>query len=152
MIWNKIAMEKNKLHFDQGEMLKIAWYSTHVGFWICWFQWHRFWSCTFRHFWVMGYMYALSWKLLIIDLLLEYYGTLLKRLHLKKNSCKMFHISSPIGLFSYVKVKDAFCFVWIRIKHHLGRAKGRVNGGMRETPNQAFFCKIPIIKWDTNFI
>ena len=72
------AMDKNKLHFDQGEMLKIAWYSTHVGFWICWFQWHRFWSCTFRHFWVMGYMYALSWKLLIIGLLLEYLQHYLK--------------------------------------------------------------------------
>ena len=69
-------------------MLKIAWYSTHVGFWICWFQWHRFWSCTFRHFWVMGYMYALSWKLLIIDLLLVYYATLLKRLYLKKIAAK----------------------------------------------------------------
>ena len=53
----------------------------------------------------------------------------------------MFHISSPIGLFSYVKVKDAFCFVWIWIKHHLERAKGRVNGGMRKTPNQAFFLQ-----------
>ena len=82
------AMDKNKLHFDQGEMLKIAWYSTHVAFWTCWFQWHRFWSCTFRHFWVMGYMYALSWKLLIIDLLLVYYATLLKRLYLKKIAAK----------------------------------------------------------------
>ena len=32
----------------------------------------------------MGYIYALSWKLLIIVLLSEYFATLLKRQHLKK--------------------------------------------------------------------
>ena len=60
----------------------------HVGFWACQFQWHRFWGCTFRCFWVMGYMYALSWKLLIIGLLSEYFATLLKILHLKKMTAK----------------------------------------------------------------
>ena len=40
----------------------------------------------------------------------------------EENSKKMFHISSPIVLFSYGKVKD---FLEIRIKFHLGRTKGR---------------------------
>ena len=89
-IWlpNRKCYGKNKLYFDQEEMLKMAWYSMHVGFWMCWFQWHRFWGCTFRCFWVMGYMYPLSWKLLIIGLLLDYFTTLLKRLHLKKIATK----------------------------------------------------------------
>ena len=44
----------------------------------------------------------------------------------EENSQKMFHISSPIILFSYGKFKDIF---WgIRITVHLGRAKG---GGKR---------------------
>ena len=41
----------------------------------------------------------------------------------------------------------------IRIKFHLGRAKGRGrrgNGG--EAQNEGYFCKIPIIQQDTNFI
>ena len=54
----------------------------------------------------MGYMNALSWKLLIIGLLLEYVATLLKILHLKKIAKKMFHTSPPILLFSYGRVKD----------------------------------------------
>ena len=90
------AMEKNKLWFDQEKMLKMAWYSTQKGFWPCQFQWHRLWGCTFRCFWDMGYMYALSWK----GLLLEYFATLLKRLHLKKTATKCSLISSPIILFS----------------------------------------------------
>ena len=51
-----------------------------------------FWGCTFRCFWVMGYMYALSWKLLIIGWLLEYFAALLKILHLKKiaRKCSIF--------------------------------------------------------------
>ena len=42
------AIKKYKLCFDQEEMLKTAWYSMHLIFWTCWFQWHRFWGCTFR--------------------------------------------------------------------------------------------------------
>ena len=93
-IWLQIgnAMEKNKLYFDQKEMLKMVWYSIHMGFWTCQFQWHRFWGSTFRCFHVTGYMYALSWKLLIIWLLLEYFATLLKILHLEKldRKCSIF--------------------------------------------------------------
>ena len=52
-------------------------------------------------------------------------------------------------LFSYGKVKDIF----IRIKFHLGRAKGRGKkeyGG--ETQDEGYFCKIAIIQQDINFI
>ena len=38
----------------------------------------------------MGYMYALSWKLLIIGLLSEYFAALLKILYLKKIAAKCF--------------------------------------------------------------
>ena len=41
----------------------------------------------------------------------------------EENSYKMFHISSPIVLFSYGKVKDVLG--GIRITFHLERAKGR---------------------------
>ena len=140
---------RKKTCFDQEEMLKMAWYSMYVDFWMGWFQWHRFWGCTFRCFWVMGYTYALSWKLLIIGLLLEYFATLLKD-YTWENSCKMFHISSPIVLFSYGKVKDILG--GIRIKFHLGRTKGRGKWGFGgEAQNEVLFCKIPIIKQDTNF-
>ena len=41
----------------------------------------------------------------------------------------------------------------IRIKFHLGRAKGRGKRGVwGEFLNEGYFCKIPIIKQDTNFI
>ena len=93
-IWlpNRKWYGKNKLYFDQEGMLKMAWYSTHIGFWMCQFQWHRFWGYTFRCFWVMGYMDVLSWKLLIIGLILEHFATLLKILHQKKiaRKCSIF--------------------------------------------------------------
>ena len=65
-----------------------------------------------------------------------------------------FHISVNflIVLFSYGKVKDKDVFL-IGIKFHLGRAKGRGKrwyGG--ESLNEGYFCKIPIIKQNTNFI
>ena len=66
------------------KMLKMAWYSTYLCFCMCQFHWYRFWDCTFRCFWVMDYMYVLSWKLPIRRLLLEYFATLLKIWHLKK--------------------------------------------------------------------
>ena len=51
-IWhpNRKCYEKNKLYFDQEEMLIMAWYSTLIGFWTCRLQWNRFWGCTFRCF------------------------------------------------------------------------------------------------------
>ena len=74
----------------------------------------------------------------------------------EENSCKMFHISPLIVLFSYGKVKDVF-FWDIRIKFHLGRTKGRGKRGYGwRSPKWAggffgFFCKIPIIKIKTLF-
>ena len=98
------AMEKKTLFWpgrnaQNGLILNVG------RFLMCWFQWHRFWGCTFRSFWVLGYMYALSWKLFIIGLLLEYFATLLKSIP-EENSCKMFHIFFTNCTFSYWKVKD----------------------------------------------
>ena len=56
----------------------------------------------------------------------------------EENSCKMFHISSLNVFFPYGKVKDIF--IRIKIKFHLGRAKGRgkrVYGG--EGQNEGYF-------------
>ena len=58
----------------------------------------------------------------------------------EENSCKMFHISSPIVLFSYGKVKDIFGE--LKIKFHLGRAKGRGKRGYGgEAQNKGFFSQ-----------
>ena len=46
----------------------------------------------------MSYMYALSWKLLIIGLLWNFCNFTQKTIP-EENSCKMFHISSLIVLF-----------------------------------------------------
>ena len=65
-----------------------------------------------------------------------------------------FHIfvNFLIILFSYGKVKDKDVFL-IMIKFCLGRAKGRGKRGYGgEALNEGYFCKIPIIKQDTNFI
>ena len=68
----------------------------------------------------MGYLYALSWKLLIKALLLEYFAALLKKKTPQENSHKMFHISSPIVLFPYGKVKDIFGH-----KDHISSGEGK---------------------------
>ena len=63
------------------------------------------------------------------------------------NNCS--HVGK-ICTFSYGKVKDIF---GIRIKFHLGRGKGRGKreyGG--EAQNEGYFCKIPIIKQDRNYL
>ena len=52
--------------------------------------------------------------------------------------------------FSYGKVKESF---WIRIKFHLGMAKGRGKSGYGgEAQNEGYFCKMSIIQQDINFI
>ena len=100
---------------------------------------------------ILGYMYALSWKLLIIDLLSEYFAILLKRLHLKKIAAKCSIFLHWLYFFSYWKVKDVF---WLRIKFHLGEAEGRGKRWVwREKPKMRVnFAKIPIIRQDKNFI
>ena len=69
----------------------------------------------------MGYMYALSSNMLIIELILEYYATLLKRLYWK--------IDSKCSIFLH----QLYFFLWegqgnfleVCIKFHLGRTNGR---------------------------
>ena len=138
------GLEKNKLYFDQEEMPKMAWYSMYIGFWTWWFQWHRFWDCTFRCFWVMGYMYILSLKLLIIGLLLEYFATLLKILHLKKTAGKCSILLHQSYFFSW-EIQEHLG--GIRIKFQLERTKGMVKreyGG--RSPKWRLFLQ------DTNII
>ena len=110
-IWfpNEKCYGKNKLYFDQKEMLKVAWYSMHAGL------------CTSYGL----YIYIIfetphHWNTFRI------FCNITQNSTPEENSFKMFHISSPILLFSYGKVKDIF---GIRIKFHLGRAKGRGKRG-----------------------
>ena len=70
----------------------------------------------------------------------------------EENSWKMFHTSSPIVIF-FLWEGSRMCW-GIRIKFHLGRAKGRDKrvGMWGEAQKDGYFCKIPIIKQNTNFI
>ena len=63
----------------------------------------------------------------------------------EENSCKMFHISSLIVLF-LMKGQQHFCLE-IRIKFHLGRAKGMgKRGGLGEKPKiRVIFAKSPLL-------
>ena len=91
----------------------------------------------------MGYVYVLSWTLLIIGLLSEYFATLLKILQLKKLDRKCFIFLHQLHFFSR---EDQGHFLGIRIKFHLGRAKGRSKGGMGEKPKmRVIFAKFPLL-------
>ena len=69
----------------------------------------------------------------------------------EENSQKMFYISLPICTFFLQEGQGHFG--GIKIKFHLGRAKGRIRGVVgEEAQNEGYFCKIPIIKQDTCFI
>ena len=97
------------------------------------------------------YVFALSWKLLITGLLLEYFATLLKRLHVKKiaTKCSIF----LQWLYFFLMGRSRRFFFFIKTKFHQERAKGMGKMGFGWFgPKWGFFCKIPIIKWDTNFI
>ena len=90
----------------------------------------------------MGYIYALSWKLLIIGLHLEYFATFLKRLHLKKIATKCSIFLHQLYFFllgrSMMFDKDKISF---------GGKKEGVRGGMGERPKMTvIFAKTPIIK------
>ena len=76
-------------------------------------------------------MYALSWKLLIIGLLSEYFANLLKRQYLKKIAAKCSTFLHLLYI-SYRKVKDIFLGDKDQIS--LGRAKGEVLGGIGRSP------------------
>ena len=111
---------------------------------MCRFQWHRFWDCTFRCFLVMGYMYTLSLILLITGLLLEYFETVLKILHLKKISrkCSIF-----LHWLHFFLMGRSRMFFWIRIKFHLGRAKARGKSGVwgAKPKLRYLFAKFPLL-------
>ena len=56
----------------------------------------------------MGYMYALPWKTVHHRTTFGICCNIIQNTTHEKNSQKMFHISSPIVLFSYGKVEDFF--------------------------------------------
>ena len=114
---------KNKLYFDQEEMLNMVWYSMQIGFLTYQFQWHRFWGCIFRCLWVMGYMYAFPWKL-SHGTIFRIFCNITQNTTPEKNSQKMFHISSLIVIFSYGKVKDIF----LRIKDQISSGECKRKG------------------------
>ena len=91
-----------------------------------------------------GLYYTLSWKLLIMGLLSEYFAALCKELHLKKIATKMFHISSPIVLFL---MERSSTFLGIRIKFHLDKANGRGRGkhGEKRTKMRIISSKFPLL-------
>ena len=67
-------------------------------------------------------MYALSWKLLNIGLLSEYFVTLLKRLYLQKMAAKCSTFLHK--LYSFLMGRSRI-FFGMRMKFHLGRTKRR---------------------------
>ena len=98
----------------------------------------------------MGYMHALSWKLFIIGLLSEYFATLLKRLYLKKIAAKCSIFLQ--WLYFFLMGRSKVCFLGKdQISSWDVKRKGK-EGGMGRSQNEGYFCKIPIIKQDTNFI
>ena len=111
----------------------------HVGSWTCQCQWHRFGGCTFKCFQVMGYKYALSWKLLITQLFLECFATLLKIPYLKKiaRKCSIFLHQS----YFFLMGSSRTFLGGIRITVHLGRAKGRG----KKTKMGVIFAKFPLL-------
>ena len=68
-------------------------------------------------------MYAVSWKLLILGQLSEYFATLLKRLNLKKIAAKCSIFLHQLYFFHVGRSR------MLRHKFHLGREKGRGNRG-----------------------
>ena len=73
-----------------------------------------------------------------------------KSVHFDAMTITVVMLANLFVLFSYGKVKGIF---WIRIIFHLGMAKGRGKWGYGgEGQNEAYFCKIPIIQQDVNFI
>ena len=85
----------------------------------------------------MCYMYALSWKLLIIGLLLEYFATLLKRLYLKKIAAKCSIFLHQLYLFL---MGSSRMFLGDKDQISSGENKGRGKKGYGgEAQNEGFF-------------
>ena len=124
----------------------LKWLDTHTkrGCWTFWFQWHMFWGCTFRCFWVMVSMYALSLKLLIIGLPLKYFAILLKILHLKKIAAKCFTFLHHLYFFLWEG--QGHFLGGIRIKYHLVSAKewGKRSVWRKKPKMRPIFAKLPL--------
>ena len=135
MLW------KNKLHFDQEEMLK--WLEA-LGL--------QVFGCADSNGMYMYRLYIqmfLSYGLYICNILetthhrttFGIFCNITQNTTHKENSQKMFHTSSLIVIFLMGRSRT---FLEIRIKFHLGRTKGRGNMG-RETQNEVFFAKFPLL-------
>ena len=107
-------------------------------------------SCCIQMFLSYGLMYALSWKLPIIGLLLEYFATFLKILHMKKIARKCSIFLCQLYFCLWESQGDLF---GDKDQIPSGRVKGRGKRGLwGEAQNEGYFCKLSIIKQDTNFI
>ena len=78
------------------------------------------------------------------------FATLLKRLHLKNIAAKCSIFLCQLYFVLWEGQGCFFCQIWFKFR--LDRQKKGVQGGYGgEAQNQGYFCKIPIIKQDTNF-
>ena len=126
---------------DQEEMLKMAWYSMHISFGCANSNGTSF-EAVYSDISVMDHMYALSWKLLIIGLLSEYFTTLLKMLHLKKMTTKCSIFLHQLYFFLMGRSRTFL----VMIKFHLGGQEEGVRrryGG--EGHHEVFFLQIPVM-------
>ena len=138
-----VAMQWKK-QTDHEEMLKMARYSMHIGFWMCQCQWHRFWDCTFRCFWAMGYMLHYLGNCPSQD----YFLNILQHYSKGYTWRKYSKYSMFLWELYFFLIGRSKIFYGIRFKFHLERAKGRVRGIMRgEAQDEVcfFFVKFPLL-------
>ena len=90
----------------------------------------------------MGYMYALSWKLLIIGLLSEYVATLLKILHLRKIDRKCSIFLHQLYFFFW----EGHSFLRDRYQISCGEEKRKGKSGYRGMAKmRVIFAKFPLL-------
>ena len=90
-------------------------------------------------------MYAVSWKLLILGQLSEYFPTLLKRLYLKKIAAKCSIFLHQLYLF-HMGRSVMFCGGdKAQISSGEGKRKGGVRGGMGGEAQIEVFAKFPLL-------
>ena len=101
-IWlpNRKYYGKNKLYFDQEEMLRMAWISTPIGFWVL--------RLYIQMFLSYGLYVYITFETACHRTPFGIICNSTQNTKPEENSQKMFPISSPIVLFSYGKVKDLF--------------------------------------------
>ena len=90
---------------------------------------------------VMDHMYALSWKLLIIGLLSEYFTTLLKMLHLKKMTTKCSIFLHQLYFFLMGRSRTFLALV----KFHLGGQEEGVRRRYGGEGHHEVFLQIPVM-------